>query len=153
MIQISSTWLVEIVISTNHVPDIWIIKLYSETQVSGRLSCPGVNPLDMPRTPDQMSERKHSQSRTATLSSFTLSPWPRMHMMTASAQYWRNEGENSEWFGWCSSKSDWLWLRTCCYHRLDAGPMSEKIRKNTSAIIGRIRFVIDNRQKFIKLGP
>ena len=34
------------------------IKLHSETQVSGRL---GVDPLDMPRTPDRASEGKRSQ--------------------------------------------------------------------------------------------
>ena len=39
----------------------FIIKLYSETQVSGRLGMSGVYPLDMPRTPYRASEGKRSQ--------------------------------------------------------------------------------------------
>ena len=37
------------------------IKLHSETQVTGRLACLGVDPLDMPRTPYRASEGKRSQ--------------------------------------------------------------------------------------------
>ena len=40
------------------MPQSFINKLYSETQVSGRL---GVYPLDMPRTPYRASEGKRSQ--------------------------------------------------------------------------------------------
>ena len=44
------------------MPKSFIIKLYSETQVSGRLGMSGgIYPLDMPRTPYRASEGKHSQ--------------------------------------------------------------------------------------------
>ena len=39
----------------------FIIKLYSETQVSGRLGMSGGISLDMPRTPYRASEGKRSQ--------------------------------------------------------------------------------------------
>ena len=43
------------------MPQSFIIKLYSETQVSGRLGMSGGYPLDMPRTPYRASEGKRSQ--------------------------------------------------------------------------------------------
>ena len=43
------------------MPKSFIIKLYSETQVSGRLGMSWGYPLDMPRTPYRASEGKRSQ--------------------------------------------------------------------------------------------
>ena len=45
---------------------------HSETQVSGRLMMSGVNPLDMPRTPYQVNERKHTLGRIVTQSIILL---------------------------------------------------------------------------------